>query len=156
MNTKQTPMGEFTVDDSGILRDLGKAYFDMGDYSAALKTLKGALAFNANDPEGQFLLGRAQMMTNDLQGALETFKMLVEKSPDYPPGIYYLGETYGKLGNLPEAHYHLGMYYKYKGPAKNARFHLERALELSSRDPARQETIREALKNLAEVEKGDR
>jgi len=142
--------------DADILRDLGKAYFDMGDYLAALKTLKGALAFNSNDPEGQFYLGRAQMMTNDLQGALETFQVLAKKYPDYPPGMYYLGETYGKLGNLPEAHYHLGMYYRYNGPAKNARFHLERALELSSRDPARQETIREALKNLPDAKKGDR
>jgi len=141
--------------DQDILRDLGTAYFNMGDYEAALKTLKGALAFNANDPEGGFFLGRAQMMTNDLQGALETFKSLVEKYPGYSLAIYYLGETYGKLGNLPEAHYHLGMYYKNKGPAKNARFHLERALELSSGDPARQETIREALKNLPEAKKGD-
>jgi predicted Zn-dependent protease len=140
--------------DPDILRDLGKAYFDMGDYVAALRTLKGALAFNANDPEGRFLLGRAQMMTEDLHGALETFNTLVEKYPAYSPGIYYLGETYGKLGNLPEAHYHLGMYYKGKGSVKNATFHLERALELSSGDPARQETIRKALKALPEAKKG--
>jgi predicted Zn-dependent protease len=142
--------------DADILRDLGKAYFEMGDYDRALKTLKGALAFNARDPEGCFLLGRTQLMTDDLHGALETFKSLLDKYPGYTPGVYYLGETYGKLGNLPEAHYHLGMYYQRKGSAKNARFHLERALELSSRDPARQETIREALKNVPKAREGKR
>jgi predicted Zn-dependent protease len=134
--------------DADILRDLGKVYFEMGDYDKALKTLKGALAFNARDPEGSFLLGRTQLVTNDLHGALETFKGLLDKYPGYTSGVYYLGETYGKLGNMPEAHYHLGMYYRKKGSAKNARFHLERALELSSQDPSRQETIREALKNV--------
>ena len=134
--------------DADILRDLGKTYFEMGNYDKALKTLKGALAFNAKDPEGSFLLGRTQLMTGDLHGALGTFKSLLDKYPGYTAGLYYLGETYGKLGNMPEAHYNLGMYYRRKGSAKNARFHLERALELSSQDPARQETIREALKGV--------
>jgi tetratricopeptide (TPR) repeat protein len=134
--------------DGDLVRDLGKAYFHRGDYGPALKALKTALAFNSGDPEGRFLLGRAQMMTDDLQGALETFKVLLREAPEYLPGTYYLGETYGKLGDLPEAHFHLGMYYKEKGPPKNARFHLKRALELSARDPARQETIRKALKDL--------
>ena len=134
--------------DADILRDLGKAYFEIGEYDKAIKTLKGALAFNARDPEGLFILGRAQLMTNDFQNALETFKNLMDKYPGYTPGIYYLGETYGKLGNLSEAHYHLGMYYRRKGSVKNARFHLQRALSLSSQDPARQNTIREALDSL--------
>jgi predicted Zn-dependent protease len=134
--------------DADILRDLGKTYFEMGNYDKALKTLKGALAFNARDPEGSFLLGRTQLMTNDLHGALETFKSLLNQYPGYTAGLYYLGETYGKLGNMSEAHYNLGMYYRRKGSAKNARFHLQRALELSSQDPARQQTIREALKGV--------
>jgi hypothetical protein len=60
-------------------------------------------------------------------------------------GIYYLGGTYGKLGNLAEAHYHLGMYYQAEGDLKNARFHLTRALKLFAHDRVRQEKIEEAL-----------
>jgi beta-barrel assembly-enhancing protease len=139
--------------DVDILRDLGKAYFDMGDYPAALNTLKGVLAFDSNDPEGRLYFGRAQLKTNNLYEALETFKTLCDKHPDYAPGMYSLGETYGKLGNLDQAHYHLGMYYKHKGRENNARFHLQKALELSSRNPERQETIREALQNLSDEKK---
>ncbi len=139
--------------DADILRDLGRVYFHMGDYGSALKTLRGALAFNSKDPEGRFLLGRAQMNTGDLQGAIETFKALHMESPDYLPGTYYLGETYGKLGNLPEAHYYLGMYYKEKGPSKNARFHLKRALKMFAKDPQRQRAIEEALKDLSNPKK---
>jgi tetratricopeptide (TPR) repeat protein len=134
--------------DADILRDLGKAYFSMGDYANALNTLRGALAFNAKDPEGRFLLGRAQMETGDLEVAVTTFTELLNTTPDYLPGTYYLGQTYGKLGNLAEAHYHLGMYYKKKRRFDNASFHLNRALKLFAKDPARRKAIKEALKGL--------
>ncbi len=142
--------------DADILRDLGKAYFNMGDYVHALKTLRGALAFNAKDSEGHFLLGRAQMETGDLQGALKTFTRLLDTNPDYLQGTYYLGEVYGKLGNLAEAHYHLGMYYNKKQRLDNARFHLNRALKLFAKDPARQKAIKEALKGLEGHPRRDR
>ncbi len=134
--------------DADILRDLGKTYFSMGNHAKALKALRGALAFNSKDPEGRFLLGRAQMETGDLKDAVETFRLLLKETPDYLPGRYYLGETLGKQEKLAEAHYHLGIYYKEKGPAKTARFHLKRALKLFARDPAKQEEIRRILKNL--------
>jgi predicted Zn-dependent protease len=136
--------------DTDILRDLGKTYFQGGDYPEAIKTLKEALASNPEDPEGRLLLGRSQIETGDLVGALETLKGLIKTNPDYGSGIYYLGETYGKLGNLAEAHYHLGMYYKEEGEVKNARFHLARALKLFGNDAVRQEEIKEALKELRE------
>jgi predicted Zn-dependent protease len=141
--------------DSDIVRDLGKTYFHMGNYASALKTLKGALAFSPKDPEGWFLLGRAQMEMGDLQGALDSFKTLVNTAPDYLPGTYYLGETYGKLGNLGEAHYHLGIYYKERGRFKNAKFHLNRALNLLAKDTERRLTIEKALKELSRAQGHD-
>jgi len=142
--------------DSDIVRDLGKTYFHMGDYASALKALKGALAFSPEDPEGWLLLGRAQMEKRDLQGALISFKTLVKMAPDYLPGTYYLGETYGKLGNLGEAHYHLGIYYKERGRIKNAKFHLNRALNLLAKDSEKRPTIEKALKELSEAQGHDR
>jgi predicted Zn-dependent protease len=141
--------------DSDILRDLGKTYFHMGDYGRALSTLKGALAFSPKDPEGWFLLGRAQTETGDLQAALDSFKTLENTAPDYLPGIYHLGETYGKLGNLGEAHYYLGIYYIKKGRFKNAKFHLNRALNLLAADPERRLTIEKALKEISGAQGND-
>ena len=135
--------------DSDIVRDLGKTYFHMGDYASALKTLKGALAFSPEDPEGWFLLGRAQMEMGDLQGALDCFKTLVNTAPDYLPGTRYLGETYGKLGNDGEAHYHLGIYNQKKGEFKIAEFHFKRALNLLAKDGERRQAIEKALKELS-------
>lgn len=141
--------------DSDIVRDLGKTYFHMGNYASALRALKGALAFSPRDPEGWLLLGRAQMETRDLQGALNSFKTVVKTAPDYLPGTYYLGETYGKLGNLGEAHYHLGIYYKESGRFKNAKFHLNRALSLLAKDTERRLAIEKALKELSGAQEHD-
>jgi len=141
--------------DGDILRDLGKVLFRMGEYGEALKALRGALAFDAGDPEARFLLGRAQMNTDDLQGAQHTFEALLDVAPDNFPAMYYLGETYGKLGNLAEAHFYLGMYYKEKGPLRNARFHLTRALELSAGSPAREDAIKKAIKDLPKPERSE-
>ncbi len=142
--------------DPDIHRDLGQIYFHMGQYDSALKTLRGALAFSPKDAEGWFLLGRAQMEMGDLHAALESFKTLVNMAPDYLPGTYYLGETYGRLGNLGEAHYHLGIYFKEKGRFKNARFHLNRALNLLAGDAEKKLTIEKALRELSGTEAHDR
>jgi len=139
--------------DGDILRDLGKVRFNMGEYAEALKALRSALALNADDLEGQFLLGRAQTMTGDFDGAVQTFQGLLRISPGYLPARYHMGKAYGKLGNLPEAHLHLGTYYFMKGQAKNARFHLSRALDLSEGLPDRQEKIRGLLNKLPKPKK---
>jgi predicted Zn-dependent protease len=141
--------------DSDIIRDLGKIYFNMGDYAKALKTLRGALAFSPKDPEGWFLLGRAQTEMGDLNGALKSFKTLLSYAPHYLPGTYHLGETYGKLGNLGEAHYYLGFYYLEKGRFRNARFHLNRALSLLSEGSAKRLAVEKALKEISEGEAHD-
>jgi tetratricopeptide (TPR) repeat protein len=96
------------------------------------------------------------MEMGDLEGALESFKTLVNTEPDYLPGTYYLGETYGKLGNLGYAHYHLGVYYKEKGRFKNARFHLNRALDLLANDTDKRPKIEKALRELSGDEAHDR
>jgi len=134
--------------DTDILRDLGKTYFHMGKYGKAQKTLSEVVSANSKDVEAHFLLGRVQMETGDLNGALETFRALEKKKANYLPAIYYLAQTYGKLGKLSEAHYGLGIYYKQKGQFKIARFHLERALGLFADNPARQREINKTLKDL--------
>jgi hypothetical protein len=47
------------------------------------------------------------------------------------------------------------MYYKEKGPLRNARFHLTRALELSAGSPAREDAIKKAIKDLPKPEKSE-
>ena len=64
-------------------------------------------------------------------------------------GHYFLGETYGKLGELGKAHYHLGQHYVSKGDERNAVFHLEKAMKLLQ-DPVTLEKIKEILKEIGQ------
>jgi beta-barrel assembly-enhancing protease len=92
-----------------------------------------------------FFLGRTQMEIGELKKSVEVLEKLIQKKPGYPMGHYFLGEAYGKLGDLGNAHYHLGQHYAAKGDRRNAQFHLEKALTLIE-DPVKREHIREMLK----------
>jgi tetratricopeptide (TPR) repeat protein len=85
----------------------------------------------------------------DLDSALDSFKTLLENAPHYLPGVYYLGETYGKLGKLGEAHFYLGFYYLEKGQFENAEFHLNRALNLLPKGSLKRTTVENALKEIS-------
>jgi predicted Zn-dependent protease len=79
--------------------------------------------------------------------ALRTLDTLVARHPDYPSARYFLGEALGRAGRLPEAHYHLGLYHWAQRDVKNARFHLERALD-GIQNEMRREKIEEILDQL--------
>lgn len=108
--------------------DLGQAYFLDGQYQAALKILdSGNVA--VDDPGRLFYLGRSQMETGQLTAAKTTFQKLLASFPKFADALYYLGETYGRMDVLDDAHYYRGMYHKEKRQMDKAVFHLKRALE---------------------------
>ncbi len=127
-----------------LLKDLGKIYFLDGNYKAAYSILESVTGLMANDPDGLFYFARTQMELKKLKGAVISFEKLIKLSPDYIRAYYFLGNTYGKLENLGEAHYNLGIYYKKKGDQKTARFHLNRALKMIN-DSAKKKTIEKML-----------
>jgi tetratricopeptide (TPR) repeat protein len=128
----------------------------MGDHPKALKVLKAVVSYFPKDPEGWFYIGRAQLDSGDPQGAVESFKTMLSIVPKNLYGKYYLGQAYGKLGEDGEAHYNLGMYYMGRRQFKNARFHLERALEILPDDSEKRQTAERALKDLSEHPESDR
>ncbi len=133
--------------DPYILTDLGKLYFLEGEYTEALSVLKGTVSIAKDNPECLFYLGRTQMELGRPTEAATVFEDLVRLKPDYEQTFYYLGQTYGKIGKLGDAHYNLGIYYDKKRDYKNARFHLNRALEHTS-DPSKRTAIEEMLEKI--------
>jgi predicted Zn-dependent protease len=118
--------------DPYILKDLGRIYFLDGSYLEALDILESTRNFASYDPEGIYYLGRTQMELKRFKDAAITFEEIVAKNINYPKAFYSLGETYGKLGKLGDAHYYIGIYYMQKANKKNAVFHLKKALENTS------------------------
>jgi predicted Zn-dependent protease len=76
-----------------------------------------------------------------------SLEKLRDSYPEYRPTYKFLGECYGRLSNMPEAHYNLGLYHFKKGDLRNARYHLLKARE-SMTDSAKLETINRAIKSL--------
>lgn len=144
--------------DPMILSDLGRVYFLDGQYKKALSTLTGVTSWTNGNPEALFYLGRTQMELGELKNAVVSLEELRDIYPEYRPTYKFLGECYGRLSNMPEAHYNLGLYHFKKGDPRTARYHLLKARE-GMTDAAKLETINKAIKSLgrqANEEKGNK
>jgi predicted Zn-dependent protease len=134
--------------DPVILGDLGRVYFLDGQYEKALSTLSGATSSGDANPEALFYLGRTQMELGDLKAAVTSFENLRDVFPDHIPTYQFLGECYGRLSVMPEAHFNLGIYHYRTGDMRNARYHLLKARE-GMADATKLETIDKVLKSIS-------
>jgi predicted Zn-dependent protease len=139
--------------DPNILTDLGRIYYLGGHYEKALGALEGAVSLASNNPEGLFYQGRSQMELGRLKKAAKSFEAAIRVDPHYLPAYYFLGETYGRLDIMPDAHYYLGIYYYRKAQNRTARYHLTRARRLL-RDPAKLEDVDQVLKSMGPPKRG--
>lgn len=138
--------------DPFILTDLGRIYYMDGRYKEAYSTLEGALSISADNPDGLFYYGRTQVELDQLDEAAKTFNKLISKYKGHKEAYYSLGETYGRLNDLPNAHYYLGLYYFKKGEYRTAHFHLVRAKGIA-KDPTKLEVIEKTLKAIGPLPK---
>ncbi len=113
--------------DPYIMNDLGRLYYLEGDYQQALNILNAAVQMDSDNPDINFHIGLIHMELGALEKAIKSFERTVLKYPDHEQALYYLGQVYGRQGQLGYAHYYLGIYYHNKGQVKNAVFHLKRA-----------------------------
>jgi predicted Zn-dependent protease len=139
--------------DPVVLGDLGRIYFLDGQYQKALSTLTGVASWTDGSPEPLFYLGRTQIELGNLKDAVVSLEKLRNNHPYYRLAYKYLGECYGKLSNMPEAHYNLGVYHLKNGDLSTARHHLLKARE-GITDAAKLETINKAIKSLEHAKKG--
>lgn len=119
-----------------VLTNLGKAYQMKGRDSEAVSVLRNALKLDHDNGSVQFLLGVSYENLGQYHMAIRCFERLASFSPVKHEVFYHLGFCYGKLDRLLLAHYYLGIYFKRTGEFNQAKFHLQKALELSVDDPA--------------------
>jgi tetratricopeptide (TPR) repeat protein len=75
-------------------RNLGEAYMQQGDFSAALREFLKAETLYSQDPYLQNDLGLAYMAKDRLNLAVKHFKKAVKLKPDYTPARNNLGTAY--------------------------------------------------------------
>ena len=130
--------------DPVILGDLGKVYFLDGRIEEAQRVLQGATSLSGASPEALFYLGRTRMELGNFAAAADAFEKLLQRNDEYIPVYYALGDTYGKLNRMPEAHYYLGLFHFKKGDDRAAYYHLKRA-QKEIQDPDKLAVIKSTL-----------
>lgn len=135
--------------DPYLLQGLGELYFLNGRFEDALGLLEGAAGIGSQDPDTMFYLGRTCLELGKIDQAADAFETLVQTHPRYDRAFYFLGESYGRKGDMPLSHFFLGQHYHQQKSYQTALFHLRKAAE-DLQDP---EKKAEAGKLIREIEK---
>lgn len=132
-----------------ILRTLGEAYQMNGQDKEALAVLERALKLDDQDKATLYLLGLSYENMGQYKKAIPLFERLASFRPVKDQVYYHLGLSYGRQRRLGLAHYYFGLYFKRLGQVQKARFHFQKAGELSRNNPALMKKIQKELKELA-------
>lgn len=135
---------------SPVLRHLGEAYQMNGQDGEAIEVLDRAVDIRRQDKGALYLLGESYENLERYREAIKIFERLSYLEPVRDEVFHHLGMCYGRLGSLARAHYNFGIYFKRRGEAEEARFHFQKAKDLSADDPALRGRIEEAMGEIAE------
>ncbi len=94
--------------DPYLLQGLGELYFLNGRFEDALGLLEGAAGIGSQDPDTMFYLGRTCLELGKIDQAADAFETLVQTHPRYDRAFYFLGESYGRKGDMPLSHFFWG------------------------------------------------
>jgi predicted Zn-dependent protease len=131
-----------------ILRKLGETYQLKGQNREAISILEEALELDAENRSTLFLLAISYENLESYGRAVELFEKLSYFRPVNKDIYYHLGISYGRLNKLSLAHYNFGLYFKRMRENEKAKFHFQKADQLSPNDPVLRRKIREASKGL--------
>ncbi|NIO04309.1 MAG: M48 family metalloprotease [Proteobacteria bacterium] len=139
---------ELKPSDPQILKELGLAFLRSGRINEGVRALERSVVLSGRDPESLHYLGQGYKAQKKFDLAIESYVKARALSSDLPELDRDLGSVYKEKGEMGQSHFYYGLYFKRKGEIKYARFHFEKALELSAQDPQRQEEIQRELEPL--------
>ncbi|ESP01284.1 hypothetical protein LOTGIDRAFT_230642 [Lottia gigantea] len=84
--------------DSHVWECLGEAYFNRGSYTAALKAFTKASELAEESFYCLYQIATIRQILGMYVEAIEEYKLILQKSPDYVPALKGIGETYLLLG----------------------------------------------------------
>jgi tetratricopeptide (TPR) repeat protein len=74
--------------------NMGSAYWQLGDYTAALAAAQKATSLDPQMKEARFNMAISQLFLGNLQAAICNLERLVQKYPDYLPALFMLSAAY--------------------------------------------------------------
>jgi tetratricopeptide (TPR) repeat protein len=118
-----TQAQQVAPDDPQTNRALGDFYLKRGIGSLAAQAYQKAVELDTADVELQFAFGRALAFDQRYNDALERYKWVTMRDPEFAPGQLALGDLYYRSGPADSKRY------------ADARPYLEKYTQLSPRDP---------------------
>lgn len=119
-----------------VLNDLGRIYFDSGNFDKAQELLEKAAPLLNNDPENRVYLGRIYADNGQADKAVDILLRATRDFPDYAETYYFLAHAYNKHGSQGWAHYYLAIYYLKRHDMGSARKQLDMAFRNAGSDAA--------------------
>jgi predicted Zn-dependent protease len=126
-----------------VMRKLAESYQLKGLDKEAIEILERAFRADTQDRASLFLLARSYQNMEEHGKAIRMFERLLLLNPVKDEIYYNLGVSYGRENRLALAHYNFGIYFKKLGERNKARFHFQKAQDLSKGDPVLTGKIRE-------------
>lgn len=117
-----------------VLNDLGRIYFDSGNFEKAEELLEKAAPLLNNDPENRVYLGRIYTDSGQLDLAEEILFKATRDFPNYAETYYFLANTMSKRGKSGWAHFYLAQYYFMRHDNTSARKQLDLAFRNAGSD----------------------
>jgi tetratricopeptide (TPR) repeat protein len=114
---------EEAPDDPTPRRALGNFYLKRGTWALAVQELQGALDLDSTDVDSHFGMGQALYYNQQYTEALEQYRWVTNRAPDYPAGQLALGNLLYLAGERDPRHY------------PEARTALEKYTQLNPEDP---------------------
>lgn len=115
------------VYDGYVLNDLGRIYFDSGNFDKARELLEKAAPMLDNDPENRVYLGRIYTDDGQLDLAEDILFKATRDFPDYAETYYFLANAMSKKKSVGWGHFYLAQYYIKKHDGVTARKQLDLA-----------------------------
>ncbi|WP_319765028.1 M48 family metalloprotease [Maridesulfovibrio sp.] len=137
---------ELCPEDTLILREEGRFYFNVGDMDKASPLLREAYIRNPTDAMTLFFLARTEGVRKNYKQAILTMRRVAEMVPHDQEIHYHLGRMLGESGHYFQAHTQLAYAALYGHDMKQAKFHLRKAEGL-----AKTQKQRDELKKLEDI-----
>lgn len=131
-----------------ILRKLAESYQLKGLDREATEILERAVKADSQDKASLYLLAKSYQNMEEHTKAIRIFERLLLLKPVKEEIYHSLGVSYGRENRLALAHYNFGIYFKILGERNKAKFHFQKAEDLSRGDPVLGGKIRAEMEDM--------
>jgi len=139
--------------DPAANREIGRFWFERGEYQKAGRYLQKAVILNPQDTTAMYYYARMLSEIGQSKSALAFYKRIIQSKPRDANIRYHYGRVLGEQGHYFEAHLQLAYAALFSHDLKKARFHMDKAAALAKSDDEKKE-LEELQKGFEEPKKG--